>query len=35
LVQNLERVRVAQNIYTGDLDFLSKLVYSLVSAERL
>ena len=34
LVQNLERVRVAQNIYAGDLDFLSKLVYSLVSADR-
>lgn len=29
LVQSLERVRVAQNAYTGDLDFLSKLVYSL------
>lgn len=34
LVQNLDRVRVAQNLYTGDLDFLSKLVYSLTNAPK-
>jgi transcription-repair coupling factor (superfamily II helicase) len=34
LVQNLDRVRVGQNIYAGDLDFLSKLVYSLTAAKQ-
>lgn len=34
LVQNLDRVRVAQNIYTSDLDFLSKLIYSIQDFER-
>lgn len=34
LVQNLERVRVSQNLYDSDLDFLSKLVYSIQASER-
>lgn len=34
LVQNLDRVRVGQNLYSGDLDFLTKLVYSLGIAEK-
>lgn len=34
LVQNLDRVRVSQNLYSGDLDFLAKLVYSLGVAEK-
>jgi transcription-repair coupling factor (superfamily II helicase) len=33
LVQSLERVRVSQKLYTSDLDFLTKLVYSLEHAE--
>ena len=29
LVQSLERVKVTKSVYTSDLDFLQKLVYSL------
>lgn len=29
IVQSLERIKVDKNIYTSDLDFLHKLVYSL------
>lgn len=34
LVQNLERVRVSQNLYDSDLDFLSKLVYSIQTSDQ-
>ena len=33
LVQSLERIRAAQDIYDGDLDFLTKLVYSLENTQ--